>query len=268
VLELELDPQTILSGVLTACGCSMGCSSWLRRMPRWVISVVPKATSTRGREARARDTSLAARMYPARKLCSGLAGTCFLDSFSLRRCCTVTSRMSAFSNLASPVWGQRTRPSDPWARPGTCWSWHDASAPARASSPCGTDRFSTSRIWWPLCVCFVYLLRLGKWKNDLLKNFFDLSEEVILRCWLHDDCVRNVAFVSGYRCFYSCTCRRESVSCSAHAARRKREERAAEPPKNHHLRSKLLLLSHWDTILSPAFSVVGFSPQTSFRFLS
>lgn len=78
---------------------SMEFSLW----PKWVINLVPKATSTPGVAARQRLTSLAQCVYPALNRSASITG------FAERRCClwslwrwrTVNSRMSAFSNLAT-----------------------------------------------------------------------------------------------------------------------------------------------------------------------
>uniref|UniRef100_A0A182ITU6 Uncharacterized protein n=1 Tax=Anopheles atroparvus TaxID=41427 RepID=A0A182ITU6_ANOAO len=74
-----------------------------RRWPRCVISFVPSLMSTPGVEARQRETSLAACVNPARKRSASMTGLAARRCWrrSLCRWRTVSSRMSAFSSLAT-----------------------------------------------------------------------------------------------------------------------------------------------------------------------
>ena len=94
-------------------GDDCGAATWIVRgpvlsiefnlWPRWVISFVPRATSTPGVAAKHRLTSLAQCVYPALNRSASITG------FAERRCClcslwrwrTVNSRMSAFSSFAT-----------------------------------------------------------------------------------------------------------------------------------------------------------------------
>ena len=80
-------------------------SSPLRAWPRWVMRRVPRVTSTPGVAAKATDTSRAHWVNPARKRSLATTG---LDARrrSRRSLCkwrTVSSKTSAFSNLAIPA---------------------------------------------------------------------------------------------------------------------------------------------------------------------
>lgn len=76
---------------------SMSFSRW----PRWVISFVPSLMSTPGVDAKHLDTSVAQWVKPARNLSASVTGLAARRCWrrSLCRCCTVSSRMSAFSSL-------------------------------------------------------------------------------------------------------------------------------------------------------------------------
>uniref|UniRef100_A0A8W7P5E5 Uncharacterized protein n=1 Tax=Anopheles coluzzii TaxID=1518534 RepID=A0A8W7P5E5_ANOCL len=101
--ELPLLPVLLLPLDSTCTDRGDTLSRSFSRWPRCVISFVPSLMSTPGVEARQRDTSLAAWVNPARKRSASSTG------FAAKRCCrrslcrwrTVSSRMSAFSSLAT-----------------------------------------------------------------------------------------------------------------------------------------------------------------------
>lgn len=107
-----------------------------------------------------------------------------------------------------------------------------------------------------------------------------MYERSELRSWcvLHDGCVENVALVSSYLCFYSCTCRlrrlrrlRLVLSARTHKQterERVRKSRAHKQQQQHHLPSangSFVTLSRVDDL---PLLVVGFSLCSANKFCS